>query len=219
MEPSKTRAFINHIIGPDSFILQTISAMSDLCELNDNLEALESKLVELEEVTINTHCIVRSSVDDKLYRAIVLEHNSECTTVLCIDNGNTEIITDKKLIKSTTGAFRLMPSLMPAIAIPCALPLEVKDGFEWSKGAYELLQNFASSGEVEFRYVCKGESNNFVQLYQGERDIGQELTQKGLVVEMSPIRSASNCYVHHINSLCPSKNALNMTRCSWPSVG
>ncbi|XP_037035914.1 maternal protein tudor-like isoform X2 [Bradysia coprophila] len=193
---SKANAYIIHVNRPDRFYLQMSSISTALDELREEIQIVAPSLPPLEDFSTDTRCIARYSVDNQWYRATIIDSGSGVTSILFIDYGNTDTITDNSLIKATTDAF----DQLPAFAIPCALPLEPKDRMEWSQEACEVLTNLMDR-ELEFEYVCKGKSNNLVNLYDADRDIMQELIWAGHAIKLESIRSGTNCYVSHINSI------------------
>ncbi|KAG4076937.1 hypothetical protein HA402_015924 [Bradysia odoriphaga] len=193
---SKANVYITHVERPDRFYLQMSSISTALDELRGEIQIVAPSLPLLEDFSTDTRCIVRYSVDNQWYRAAIIDSCSGVTSILFIDYGNTDTITNNSLIKATTEAF----DQIPPFAIPCALPLEAKDRMTWSVEACELLRNLMDR-ELEFEYVCKGKSNNFVKLYDADRDIMQELIWAGHAIKLESIRSGTNCYVSHINSI------------------
>ncbi|XP_037035912.1 maternal protein tudor-like [Bradysia coprophila] len=193
---SRTNVYISHIDRPDRFYLQISSTTAALEQLQEDIQIVAPSLPPLEDFSTDTRCIVRYSVDDQWYRATIIDSGSGITSILFIDYGNTDTITDNSLIKSMNDAF----DRIPPYAIPCALPLEAKDRMEWSEEACELLRNLVQN-ELEFEYVCKGKSNNFVKLYHEGRDIMQQLIDGGHAIKLESIRSGTICYVSHINSI------------------
>ncbi|KAG4076949.1 hypothetical protein HA402_015936 [Bradysia odoriphaga] len=193
---SKMNVYISHIDRPDRFYLQISSTTAALDQLQEDIQIVAPSLPLLEDFSTDTRCIVRYSVDDQWYRAAIIDSGSNITSILFIDYGNTDTITDNSLIKSMNDAF----DRIPPYAIPCALPLEAKDRMEWSEEACELLRNLVEN-ELEFEYVCKGKSNNFVKLYHQGHDIMQQLIDDGHAIKLESIRSGTNCYVSHINSI------------------
>lgn len=193
---TKTKAYISHIDRPDRFYLQISSLTDDLDRFSQNIQIVAPSLPALEDFSTDTRCIVRYSADDQWYRAVIIDSDTKITSILFIDYGNTDTITDNSLIKSMNEAF----DRIPAYAIPCALPLEAKDRIEWSDESCELLKSLVDN-ELEFEYICRGKCNNFVKLYHGERDLMQELIENGYAVKLDSIISGANCYISHVNSI------------------
>lgn len=191
----KTTAYISHIDRPDRFYLQIASMSDELNDLQENIQIVAPSLPPLEDFSVDTRCIVRYSVDDQWYRAVIIDSDSKITSILFMDYGNTDTITDNSLIKSM-GEF----DQIPAYAIPCSLPLEAKDRNEWSEESCQLIKDLVDDS-FEFEYVCKGKCNNFVKLYQGDRDVMQELIRNGYAIKLDTIKSGENCYVSHVNSI------------------
>ncbi|KAJ6642395.1 Maternal protein tudor, partial [Pseudolycoriella hygida] len=194
----RTKAAISHIDRPDRFYLQISSSIESLYELQENIQIVAPSLPPLDDFSNETRCIVRYSVDMQWYRAVIIDSDRNITSILFIDYGNTDSITDNSLIKSMSDAF----DKIPPYAIPCALPLEAKDRIEWSEESCDLFKNLMKLDEdAEFEFVCKGKSNNFVKLYQGELDVMEKFIQNGHAIRLDSITSGSKCYVSHVNSI------------------
>ncbi|KAJ6642393.1 Maternal protein tudor [Pseudolycoriella hygida] len=195
---TKAKAFISHFVRPDRFYLHISEKFASLLELQETIQVVASQLLPLEDFSNETLCIALYTCDNQWYRAVIIDSDENTTTILFIDYGNTDSITDRSLIKSMSDAF----DKIPPYAIPCALPLEAKDCIEWSDESCDLFKNLMKiDEEVEFEFVCKGKSNNFVKLYQGDVDFTEELTRNGHAIRLDSIISGSKCYVSHINSI------------------
>lgn len=173
-----------------------ISDQDELQHLQDNIRIVAPSLPALEDFSEGTECIVKYSVDEQWYRAVIIDSDSKITSIQFIDYGNTDIITDNNLIRSMYESF----SPMKRYAMPCAMPVDFTAGTEWSDTACELLRALLPE-EITFELLSAGERCNLVNIYFGERDIMHELIKEKLATALPFIQSAQNVYISHINSL------------------
>lgn len=191
-----TEVLLSHPDRPDRFFVQLVSAQDDLTQLQENIQIVAASLPLLTDFSEGTQCIVKYSVDELWYRAVIIDSDSLITSILFIDYGNTDTITDNQFIKVMNEAF----AGIPGFAIPCALPVDVRSGgSEWSDEACAVLRNLSDS--LRFRYLSQGERCNLIQLWHCDVDVAVELIRLRHAVRVPYIENGQNAYVAHINSL------------------
>lgn len=196
-KPKGTPAYISHTDRPDHFYLQLLADQDELTQLQENIQIVAPSLPLLEDFTEGTLCIVKYSADENWYRAVIIDSDSEITSILFIDYGNTDTITDNNLIKAMNEGF----AAIKRYAIPCALPVDVKSGGnEWSDEACAVLRSLLEE-QITFEFLNQGERCSLVQLYHGDRDIMAELLEQNHAVRVPYIENGQTVYVSHINSL------------------
>lgn len=190
-------AFISHVDSPEKFYLQLKCDQSSLDRLQENLQIVAQSLPALDNFTIGTHCIVKYFNDNLWYRAVILDTDTEVTSIRFIDYGNYDTITDSTLIRSMNDAFLDVPDF----AICCSLPIACQSNqSEWPADACKFLYDIVNN-PVQFRYICRTKTINFIELYQMERDITKEILTAGYGIALNCISDNEQCYVSHTNSL------------------
>lgn len=193
---NRIKAFISHTDNPGRFFLQLESDQNDLEQLQENLQIVAPSLPPLEDFSEGKQCIVKYSVDELWYRAVIIDSDAEITSIQFIDYGNTDTITDNNLIKSMNDAF----ADMKRYSIPSSLPLTTYNKKDWSDAACKRLQEI-SNDVIEFEYICQNETKSFVRLYANDRDIIEELIVSGEADLMNIVENGECCFISHINSL------------------
>lgn len=192
-----TEVIMSHTDRPDRFYIQLVAAQDELAQLQENIQIVAASLPLLDNFAEGTQCIVKYSVDELWYRATIIDSDSQITSILFVDYGNTDTITDNQFIKMMNEAF----ADVPPFAIPCALPVDVRSGgSEWSDEACALMRNLTTD-PLRFRYLSQGERCNLVQLWHGEVDVAMELIRLRHAVRVPYIENGQSAYVAHINSL------------------
>lgn len=191
-----TPVYISHADRPDRFYLQIEAINKELEQFRENLQISAPQLADLSDLRAGEMCIAKYSADDHWYRAKIIDTDGEITSIQFIDYGNTDTITDKSLLKTYDANLN---NVAP-YALPCALALEPHDTAEWSDAACELMQHLLPL-QLHFEYISEGPIRNYVNLFQGERNIAEELIAAKLANPIEIIKSGEKCYVSHANEI------------------
>lgn len=189
-------ATISHADHPNQFYLQLVTDKDALAELEQLLQIVAPQLPALSTFRVGQSCVCKYSVDERWYRAKIIDTDGSITSIRFVDYGNTDTITDNTLLKSCNDSFDGTKPL----AMLCSLPIESRGSKEWEADACKKLLNLI---EVPLKYelVSKDNDLNYVKLFVGGRDIVKELLFEEHADQLEIINSGEKCFISHINSL------------------
>lgn len=204
---NRIECYLSHTDRPDRFYLRRLADEPALEQMQENIQIVAASLPALDDYSNGTQCIVKYSGDDLWYRAAIIDSGSGITSVLFIDYGNTDTITQPGLIKAMDEAFR---SIQP-YAIACMLPIAVNaaDGggggaavrTEWPEEACQLMRGLLDE-RLAFEYLTTGASCSVVSLWAPpDRDVSLELIRAGFARPVPFIPNGQPAFVSHVNSL------------------
>lgn len=206
---NRIECYLSHTDRPDRFYLRRLADEPALNQMQENIQIVAPSLPTLDDYRNGTQCIVKYSGDDLWYRAAIIDSGSGITSVLFIDYGNTDTITEPSLLKAMDAAFQ---PIRP-YAIPCMLPLAAVNGTpgasgtatplrtEWPEEACQLMRGLLDE-RLAFEYRTTGASCSVVSLWAPpDRDVSLELIQAGFARPVPFIPDGQPAFVSHVNSL------------------
>lgn len=195
--PNSIKCYVTHTNGPDRFYVTLTDHEDDIEKLQENIQIVATSLPQLEDFTVGNQCIALYTADELWYRGVIVDSDSEITSIQFYDYGNTDTITNNSMIKSMNEAF----ADIPPYAIACFLPLDIKGGgTEWPDEACNMFRDLVQDVD-SFEVLSKGEQQSVVKLYADDQDIMQKLIQAEHAVATNFIKSQEKCYISHINSI------------------
>lgn len=192
--------FLTHVDHPNRFFIQLNDDIDEINSFGESLQIVAPQLPALTDFRAGQLCIAKYTIDDKWYRARIIDSDGDITSIQFIDYGNTDSITDNTLLKSM-----IDPSLIERkpFAITCSLPIAPRGSSEWAESACKKLNILTQEpSPMEYELVSKDKNVNYVKLFfVGGRDLVKELIQEEVAEPLEIIQSGEKCYVSHINSL------------------
>ncbi|XP_031616520.1 maternal protein tudor isoform X2 [Contarinia nasturtii] len=192
--------FITHVDHPNRFYIQLNSDTIEINSFETSLQIVAPQLPALADFRAGQLCIAKYTLDDRWYRAKIIDTDGEITSILFIDYGNTDSITDNTLLKSI-----IDNSLIERkpYAMKCSLPIAPRGSGEWAENACQKLRMLHSDDSpLTYELVSKDKDVNYVKLFfVGGRDLVKELIQEEVAEPLEIIRSGEKCFISHINSL------------------
>lgn len=190
-------AFVSHCDHPNRFYLQLDSDTDALNELQENLQIVAPSLPLLTKLHSDSMCVVKYTLDDQWYRAKIIDTDGEVTSIQFIDYGNTDSITDNKLLKASNESI----TERKPYALACSLAIEPHK--EWCDNGCIRFRNAISDFEnpLQFSYISKDENINYVDLFVDGQNIAELLVNENLAEPCEVINMNEKCFVSHINSL------------------
>lgn len=195
-QPKGTAAYISHTDNPNRFYLQLEADENSIQEFAQSLQIVAPSLPKLTEFRAGVNCIAQYSLDGQWYRAKIIDTDGEVTSVLFIDYGNTDSITNNNLLKTSNDSLEEIKKY----ALPCALAVQPAKSSEWDQKACEKMLGI-NEDLLHFVFISEDAALNYVTLYDGDRDIANELIAEGYAEPLQKIKNGEKCYVSHIDSL------------------
>lgn len=195
-QPKGTAAYISHTDNPNRFYLHLEADENAILQFAQSLQIVAPSLPQLTEFRAGIICIAQYSLDEQWYRAKIIDTDGEVTSVLFVDYGNTDTITNNSLLKKSNESF----DQIKHYALPCALAVQPKKSSEWNQSACEKLLAI-SEDLLHFEFISEEPSLSYVTLYDGDRDMANELIIEGHAEPLQQIKNGEKCYVSHVDSL------------------
>lgn len=198
MNTDRELVFVTHVDNPNCFYIQLNSDSDAIEDCQQALQIVAPSLPALVDFRAGQLCIGKYSFDGNWYRARIIDTDGEITSILFIDYGNTDSITDNSLLKTIDSSL----TTKEPFAMKCSLPIEPRGRSEWSESACSKLQMLVNDSPMEYELVSKDKHVNYVKLFfVGGRDLVKELIQEEVADPLEIIKSGEKCFVSHINSL------------------
>ncbi|XP_026464692.1 uncharacterized protein LOC113367290 [Ctenocephalides felis] len=132
---------VAHIDSPSQFWVQDASNKEALLHLQEVLQNIAEKLPSLTNLQVGRICVAKYSIDDLWYRAVILDADSDITTIRFIDFGNTDVIENSdNLLKDLDGELKQIEPL----ATKCSLLAASVEGDDWSENACKEFEEFVN---------------------------------------------------------------------------
>ncbi|XP_078047780.1 protein tudor isoform X2 [Augochlora pura] len=141
-EENSPNVFITHINSLDEFYVQTENITADLNIILNRMRTA-CDFLPLNTIEENTICAAKFLDDGEWYRAKILSHSGDSTTVRYIDYGNTVV----------TNEVRMLPADLaniPALSKCCALR-KPKTINSWPPEAHKTLEELSNEAETIFQ--------------------------------------------------------------------
>ncbi|KAG6446593.1 maternal protein tudor isoform X2 [Manduca sexta] len=195
-----TQVYISHIDTPGHFWLQMVDKCEKIDAIQAELQSNADNYQDIESREMGTLCIAKYSADDQWYRAIILDSDSDITTVRFIDYGNTDVLDNQP------GLIKVIPDNLKEIepyAVKSSVNAIPTGTGQWSEPASDYFSQLVGdlSSPVDALIVLK-DTLTYVDIYVN----GQNLTDK-LVTEGHATRSEEpecgdlpSCFASHVNS-------------------
>ncbi|CAH2981454.1 unnamed protein product [Chilo suppressalis] len=196
-----TQVYISHIDTPGHFWLQMSDKVDTIEEIQADLQANADSYPDIENREMGTLCIAKYLADDQWYRAVILDSDSDITTVRFIDYGNTDVLDNQpNLIKTVPEHLKDVE----AYAVKSSVNAVPTGTGQWSEPASDYFTQLVgdSAAPVDALIVLK-DVTTYVDIFVN----GQNLTEK-LVSEGHATRSEEpecggdlpSCFASHVNS-------------------
>lgn len=195
-KPNNTAAYISHSDNPNQFYLHLEADENAIQEFAQSLQIVAPSLPQLTEFRVGVNCIAQYSLDGQWYRAKIIDTDGEITSVRFVDYGNTDSITDNSLLKTSNESFEQIKQY----ALPCALAIQPAKSSEWVQKACDKMLEICDD-LLHFVFISEDTSLNYVTLYDGDRDIANELINEGYAEPLQKIKNGEKCFVSHVDSL------------------
>lgn len=195
-QPKGTAAYISHTDNPNRFYLHLEADENAVLQFAQSLQIVAPSLPPLTEFRAGNICIAQYSLDGEWYRAKIIDTDGEVTSVLFVDYGNTDTITNNSLLKKSNESF----DQIKHYALPCALAVQPANSSEWNQSACEKMLAI-SEDLLHFEFISEEPSLCYVTLYDGDRDIAMELINEGYAEPVQQIKNGEKCFVSHVDSL------------------
>lgn len=195
-QPKGTAAYISHTDNPNRFYLHLEADENAIQQFAQSLQIVAPSLPQLTEFRAGIFCIAQYSLDGQWYRAKIIDTDGEVTSVLFVDYGNTDTITNNSLLKQSNESF----DPIKHYALPCALAIQPTKSTEWNQGACEKMLTIAED-LLHFEFISEEPSLSYVTLYDGDRDIANELIIEGYAEPLQQLKNGEKCFVSHVDSL------------------
>ncbi|XP_023023151.2 protein tudor isoform X2 [Leptinotarsa decemlineata] len=203
-----TPVYISHIDSPNEFYIQFPESVPEIEELQEVIQIKVTEWSVLESPSAGIICAAPYSVDQKWYRAEILDADDDITTVRFIDFGNTDVIDNK-----TTQLKTLPPNLLTlaVYATRSSLKLESPDK-EWSSAAILVFEKLASVENLRAEFLDQNEKTHYVELYSEGTNIKEEMIRLNLAVMLEQTEETKlTGFVSHLNS--PSEFWIQLENC------
>lgn len=195
---------ISHCDSPGEFYVQLTSSKAEIDKLQAELKEKIDSLPDLEGVDIGSLCAAKYSINEKWFRAEVLDADADITTVRFVDFGNTDVIDN-----SANNIKQLTSELLSVdkYARKCSLNMKPVRGDEWSPEACEVFENAILCKAVYSEIVYQDEKNkSYVNLFDPEgRNIGEALIETGfaewITRDIKDDIASKTGFVSHLNSI------------------
>lgn len=189
-------AFVVHSDDPETIYLQLESDGPNIDKMQCDIQIIAESLQELEVFTVGTLCIAKYNVDNVWYRAKILDHGDAVTSILYIDFGNSDVITNNIYLRAMPEAFEKLEPY----AILCSLPIYPAEGVEWSAEANATIFD-TFDNVVMFDFISKNGKKKYINLFCDGKDICKSLIASGLAKPYDVIKSGEKCFISHNVSL------------------
>lgn len=195
--PNREVGCISHSDNPNRFYMHLLSDKDAIEQFDGMLQIVAPSLPALSDKRPGQLCIAMFSIDDRWYRARIIDTSADITSIQFIDYGNTDTITDETLLKACNES---LAGDKP-FAMQCSMPIQpLGSTSEWHEDACAKLNRLLHI-PVEFELLSKDGDLHYVKLHAGGRDITEEVIFEGWAEACETIKSDVPCYISHLNGL------------------
>lgn len=189
-------AYVTHLIDPESLHLNLEADGDSITKMQDNIQIIAESLEELKKFSVGTLCIAKYETDGVWYRAKILDHGDSVTSILYIDFGNSDCITNNELLRVMPEAF----AKFEPYGIHCSLAVHPAEGNEWTDVANAIVYDTFDK-VVMFEFISKKGKKKYINLYCDGKDIGKTLITNGLAKPYEVVKTGEKCFISHSVSL------------------
>lgn len=194
--PNRDVGYISHCDNPNRFYMQLLSETDAITEFQGMLQIVAPSLPILTDKRKGQLCIVKFSIDDRWYRAKIIDSSAEMTSIQFIDYGNTDTVTNEAYLKASDESL----AKQKPYAMECSMPVQpANSSSDWHEDACNTMNRLLDA-PLTFEVISKDGEFHYIKLYAGGRDIMQELVF-GEWAEPCEIVKSDMCYVSHSNGL------------------
>ncbi|XP_026316953.1 maternal protein tudor-like isoform X3 [Hyposmocoma kahamanoa] len=200
LPPGSTQVYISHIDTPGHFWLQMADKVDTIEEIQAELQANAGNYPDIENRDMGTLCIAKYLADDQWYRAVILDSDSDITTVRFTDYGNTDVLDNQPgLIKTIPNHLKEIESY----ALKSSVNAVPTGTGEWSESASEYFTQLVGdlSLPVDALIVLK-DVTTYVDIFVNGQNITDKLVSEGHATktEETECGDLPSCFASHINS-------------------
>lgn len=200
LPPGTTQVYISHIDTPGHFWLQMVDKVNKIEEIQVELQINAGNYPDIENRDMGTLCVAKYLADDQWYRAVILDSDSDITTVRFIDYGNTDVLDNQP------GLIKTIPNHMNEVehyAVKSSVNAVPTGTGEWSESASEYFTQLVGdiSLPVDALIVLK-DVTTYVDIFVNGQNITDKLVTEGhaTVTEETECGDLPSCFASHINS-------------------
>uniref|UniRef100_A0A1B6D169 Tudor domain-containing protein n=1 Tax=Clastoptera arizonana TaxID=38151 RepID=A0A1B6D169_9HEMI len=168
-------------ISPSQFYVQPLNSESEYRKMIEQMQIIVKKGVikPTTQLKVGDPIIAKFKEDNVLYRARV-KSDGHSPTVTFVDYGNTAKVESGMI-------WELEPqyAILPVQAICCALSGIVPVDKTWSKAGTSNIISYFTGDEFNCTFVDQQNGIYTVNLFNGDKNVAQELIANGLAVEKS----------------------------------
>lgn len=200
LPPGSTQVLISHIDTPGHFWLQMADKVDKIENIQAELQANADNYPDIENRDMGTLCIAKYLADDQWYRAVILDSDSDITTVRFTDYGNTDVLDNEP------GLIKTIPNHLKEIelyALKSSVNAVPTGTGEWSESASEYFTQLVGdlSMPVDTLIVLK-DVTTYVDIFVNGQNITDKLVSEGHATktEETECGDLPSCFASHINS-------------------
>lgn len=200
LPPGSTQVYISHIDTPGHFWLQMADKVDKIEEIQAELQANAVNYPDIENRDMGTLCVAKYLADDQWYRAVILDSDSDITTVRFIDYGNTDVLDNQP------GLIKTIPDHLKETehyALKSSVNAVPTGTGEWSESASEYFTQLVGdvSLPVDALIVLK-DVTTYVDIFVNGQNITDKLVSEGhaTITEETVCGDLPSCFASHINS-------------------
>lgn len=195
-----TQVYISHIDTPGHFWLQMADKVDKIEEIQAELQANANNYPDIESRDMGTLCVAKYLADDQWYRAVILDSDSDITTVRFTDYGNTDVLDNQP------GLIKTIPDHLREIeryALKSSVNAVPTGTGEWTESASEYFTQLVGdlSLPVDTLIVLK-DVTTYVDIFVNGQNITDKLVSEGHATktEETECGDLPSCFASHINS-------------------
>ncbi|RZB39064.1 maternal protein tudor [Asbolus verrucosus] len=199
---------LSHADSPSDFYLQLAESIGAIEELQATLQEQVAEMADMENTVIGVLCAAPYSLDQQWYRALILDADSDITTVRFVDYGNTDVL-DNQMTRVKT----LPPHLLSleVHATRCRLKIKPVDE-DWGSAASERFEQLCSIEPLTAEFINQDEKTNYVELFSKGTNVREVLIEENLALPDEELPEAKSVgFVSHLNS--PSEFWIQLENC------
>lgn len=194
---------ITAITKPTNFTIQLMKYVEDYKQFKKEIQSFADAQSPLAYFSVRSFCLAYQTFENYWFRAMILDVDEDAETffvsVVNVDDGTTFSIQDRKHLKISS----INKIFTPHFGITCSLPISINPSKE--ADATKYLMEIMKSNRLS-QYLLHEQGFNrkvkFIELFDDERNITDELVQRGLAkrLSMAPTQ-LSQCFINNYRSL------------------
>jgi tudor domain-containing protein 1/4/6/7 len=196
-----TQVYISHIDTPGHFWLQMADKINAIEEIQAELQANADTYTDIENREMGTLCVAKYLTDDQWYRAVILDSDSDITTVRFIDYGNTDVLDNQpNLIKVIPDSMKDIDSY----AVKSSVNAVPTGTGQWSEPASDFFTQLVGdfTTPVDALIVLK-DITTYVDVFVSGQNLTEKLVSEGYATRSDETECGGDlpsCFASHVNS-------------------